>query len=324
MWRWLILCLIVLAYAPLAYADVQTYRELIDAAITAQESGHYQDARRLFVEAHTLYPNARSLRGMGVAAFQAGDYVQTIRDLEAALVHPEKPLDESLRASAGELLARARARVASITVDLTPADATVTLTVDEAQVRGDQDILLEPGPHVLLISSAGFQPQQLTLNAQAGVREVVRFTLVPIELPVVSVMHPSALPLTGGSLSPANPAGRPSGQRDDDRGSRIAMWSLLVTGGALSIATGGLAWAGWEKAQPIDRACREGCDASERNSQIEAAHLRELEMSVNIVGSAALASLLASGSVWLYRRVASRPSNDHPQQARSFGMPIRF
>ena len=64
-----------------------------------------------FSEAHALEPNARTLRGMGVAAFQAGNLEQAVIDLSASLEHPTKPLEGELRAAVVALLAEAQAKL---------------------------------------------------------------------------------------------------------------------------------------------------------------------------------------------------------------------
>src|SRR5688572_4431416 len=95
--RWLILCGCLgvgsptLAQAPGGPAQTSelraghsadaAYERLVRDAISAHEAGQHAQARRLLVEAHALRPNARTLRGMGVAAFHTGQYVEAIAEL---------------------------------------------------------------------------------------------------------------------------------------------------------------------------------------------------------------------------------------------------
>ncbi|MFT3925573.1 MAG: hypothetical protein QM778_23740 [Myxococcales bacterium] len=115
----MLLRLLVLTFALLtvyrasgtALAQDSAYTRLVNEAILAQQEGAFARARQLFAEAHTLEPNARTLRGMGVSAFQAGDLRQAVVDLSASLEHPIKPLDDELRAAVMALLAEAQARL---------------------------------------------------------------------------------------------------------------------------------------------------------------------------------------------------------------------
>ena len=64
---------------------------------------------------------------MGVTSYKAGRFADALYELEAALVHPEKPLDAALSDKVRELIARARALVAIVQLEVQPASAEVTL-----------------------------------------------------------------------------------------------------------------------------------------------------------------------------------------------------
>src|SRR6188508_389327 len=74
-------------------ADDAAYRASVDEAVAEFSAGHWEEARTLFKRAHERQPNARTLRGMGMAAFEMRMYVTAIRELEAALRDARKPLD---------------------------------------------------------------------------------------------------------------------------------------------------------------------------------------------------------------------------------------
>ncbi|MEY4512912.1 MAG: hypothetical protein RLZZ450_5034 [Pseudomonadota bacterium] len=50
--------------------EVPGYRETIAEALIEYEAHNYLEARTLFERAHKLYPNARTLRGLAVVAFE--------------------------------------------------------------------------------------------------------------------------------------------------------------------------------------------------------------------------------------------------------------
>jgi hypothetical protein len=43
------------------------------------EAGHLEDSRALFTRAHSTQPNARTLRGLGIAEFELRKYVESAR-----------------------------------------------------------------------------------------------------------------------------------------------------------------------------------------------------------------------------------------------------
>ncbi len=50
--------------------DPEGYRAAIDAAVQEYELNHFEESREQFARAHALNPNARTLRGLGVADFE--------------------------------------------------------------------------------------------------------------------------------------------------------------------------------------------------------------------------------------------------------------
>ena len=82
-----------------ASADLEPagYRDTVERAVLEFAAGHFEESRALFARAHALFPNARTLRGLGMAEFELRNYVIAIEHLEAALANQARPLDEDLR-----------------------------------------------------------------------------------------------------------------------------------------------------------------------------------------------------------------------------------
>src|SRR5262245_12054084 len=68
-----------------AAAQQDDYKALTEAAVEEHSLGHYEEARALFAKAHAINPNARTLWGMGTAAFEARQYVDAMQLFDAAL-----------------------------------------------------------------------------------------------------------------------------------------------------------------------------------------------------------------------------------------------
>jgi len=90
-----------------AAAQPSDYKALTEAAVEEHSLGHYEEARALFAKAHAINPNARTLWGMGTAAFEARQYVDAMQLFQAALSDTRKPLTEAQSKQAESLRKRA-------------------------------------------------------------------------------------------------------------------------------------------------------------------------------------------------------------------------
>jgi hypothetical protein len=149
------------------------YREAIDNAIGEYEAGRFTEARSLFEAAHELFPNARSLRGMGMAEFELRNYPASIYFLEQALAAPVKPLTNDLRTQTEQLLMRSRSFVGKILVELQPPDAALMLNGTRMPIGPDHALTLIAGDYVLQVSAPGYDTEQRPLHvASTQVSEV--------------------------------------------------------------------------------------------------------------------------------------------------------
>ena len=187
--RWCLLCVLVAWLAVSAGFVARTraetpeatelYDRVLAEAISAFKARHWSRARDLFQRAHEMSPSARTLRGIGVTAFEGGEYVAAIHALEAALVHPQKQLPPDLREGTRVLIEQARARVGVVTVALTPEDADVRCDGEGLTRENDGSLLLDPGPHVLSFSAPGFVAQEHGLNISGKDRQSLLVALEP-------------------------------------------------------------------------------------------------------------------------------------------------
>jgi hypothetical protein len=268
------------------------YEALIPRAVAAQAAGQYELAHGLFAKAHALAPSARTLRGMGVASFQAGHFVNALNELEAALTHPVKPLDAELLARVDALLARTRAELCLVDLRVTPADAQVILDGWSTTTRR---LVLTPGRHSLEVRAPGFTAERRVLEARAGTSEVLELTLavfVPAALPPVTVVASPGAP-------PRRDAGHPKLQ--------LAAWITLGGAAALGLTAGALYWTGQRRIDAIADSCRSRpdgtCSAEEKSAQLDHANISALEAGTTslLVASAALA--LTSAGLFAWQRL---------------------
>jgi len=189
------------------------YRAVVERALVEFSAGRWAEARALFRRAHALEPNARALRGIGMASFEMREYPEAIRAFEAALNDPRQPLDEAQRAHVVELLRQAEGFVAIYTIELSPPEARLTVDDLPATLAGDR-LVLAIGRHQLRAEADGFEPSDRRLRVVGGERGALSITLEP---------EPPAI-----AAAPARPT-----PRDD-----TAAHALLAVAGGATLGLG--------------------------------------------------------------------------------------
>jgi hypothetical protein len=132
-----------------ASAQDDDYERLIEEALAEYEGGRYEEARALFARAHHVHPSARTLRGMGMAAYEVRDYVASVRALSASLADPRLPLTPELRTQVEQLLERARRFVGRYRVRLRPEGAALIVDGTERTLDAPDVLLLGAGQHTI-------------------------------------------------------------------------------------------------------------------------------------------------------------------------------
>jgi hypothetical protein len=151
-----------------SHADTdEGYVEVIQEAVREFRLGHWNEAVVLFQSAHSVSPNARTLRGMGVAAFEGRRYAEAIQWLSEALSHPVRPLTPQLRSEVESVMRRAEKFVGSFVMEFEPAEATVTVNGREAIVV-DGRLRLDPGTQRLMIRAEGYRQVSKKISVRGG------------------------------------------------------------------------------------------------------------------------------------------------------------
>lgn len=172
---WLVATLALQLHSTRVRAEPDGYRAAIDEAISEFAAHRFEEARTLFLRAHGILPNARTLRGLGLADFELRDYVACVQHLDAALRSEAKPLEGELRTEAEALRTRAAGFVGRLTLRARPEAS--RLLVDGAQADWPvAPLLLSLGTHTLELFAAGYEPERrslLTVGGEARTLDVV-------------------------------------------------------------------------------------------------------------------------------------------------------
>ncbi len=171
---WLLVVALALPAISLAQAsgagvgEPPGYRQAISAAVDEYEAKNYAESREHFRRAHELFPNARTLRGLGLAEYELRNYPESVRYLEQALASDVRPLEGALRSGTEQALERARGYVGQVRLEVAPAAAAVVLNGQRLEHESEETLLLPVGDHVLEFSAAGYAPQRRGITIQGG------------------------------------------------------------------------------------------------------------------------------------------------------------
>jgi hypothetical protein len=155
------------------------YAQAIDAAVREHELGHFQEARELLRRAHGLFPNARTLRGLGKVEYELRNYGDAVQYLEQALVSPVKPLDARLRADVEQVLGRARAYVGEVHVNVDPGSASVIVDGITVASGPQASFSLLVGDHVIEFRADGRMSERRSVRVKGGEQTNIQVVLSP-------------------------------------------------------------------------------------------------------------------------------------------------
>jgi len=154
------------------------YEATISNALDEYAHGRWEEAQALFAHAHQLRPSARTLRGMGLAAFETRQYVAAIGHLRAALADPRRPLTPEQKSAAEILIERASAFVVRLEIDVSPSDAQLFADGRPLERAKDGSALLDGGAHQLVVSAPGYEEQMRSVQWTAGTTAQLSIRLV--------------------------------------------------------------------------------------------------------------------------------------------------
>ncbi len=216
------------------------YAQVIEDAVREYRRMHFPEARALFSRANELYPNARSLRGIGMTEFELRNYVESAVALRRSLACPIKSLAGELRERTEQLLKRAEEFVARYEIESDAAELTVSVDGVPAGLEGS-GLTLQVGDHRVEFSASGYPAQGRELHVKGGEHETlsIRFAHAartrPMEEPSQGE-RPTVLRSLEDPQTPVVP--RADSHADKPLYKRAWLWAAV--GGVVAAAAVGL------------------------------------------------------------------------------------
>ena len=274
------------------------YREVVDAAIADFEAGRYAEARAVFQRAHELWPSARTLRTLGMTAFELSMYPQAMQELEAALDDPRRPLPTEQRAQVTALLEQTRPWVGRFRLHFTPRAAELTLDGAALGSTTDLTVVLALGEHELRAVAHGYLPLRSVLQVQGREDRALLLVLDPEPATTIRETSSSALPIQVSTPTPQVPPSDPPAPPSLRRVLMLGTLGIGVAGVVTTAVMGGLAL---ERKRELDQVCpRQGgskqCPPAYADEMAELKRWSHTATAAAVLGAAGLA---VAGYLWL-------------------------
>lgn len=221
-------------------ASSSAYNRYVADGVAEHSVGHWAEARALFRRAHELEPSARTLRVLGMTAFELREYPDAVRELSAALSARRHPLSPAQRRQVSELLERADTFVGRFQLELEPPHARVESGGMELVRESDGSVLLPLGRQLLSIQAVGYRPSQRTIMVDGSDGAKLQFGLEPLWWAWDTLAPPQIEPAFPGS-SLATPWPPPTTPTSQSWNFRAYAWTWISAGTAVGLAGTSLA-----------------------------------------------------------------------------------
>ncbi|HEX6241320.1 MAG TPA: PEGA domain-containing protein [Polyangiales bacterium] len=220
-----LLALMLTAVSVSAQTPEAEYARHVSEALSEFELSHFEEALAQFKQAHAIFPNARTLRGLGMVEFELRRYGSSVAFLEQALASTVKPLADKLRSDTETLLERARTYIGELRLTTEPKAASLSVDGVTVSTEASRDLVLDVGEHLLEVRASGHLTQTRRVQVEGGKLQSLHVQLVRIDADAERAL--------------SSPEGEP--RRADATPLRKRWWlwttiGVVVVGGAVATA----------------------------------------------------------------------------------------
>ena len=220
------------------------YTDAVEEAVWQSSKGNWSAARKAFREAHELFPNARTLRGLGMVAYQLQDYPDAYRNLLASLLEKRRALTAEQDEQVRLLLAETRRVIGRFTTRSLPSGS--KYFVDDLQVKLEENgaLLLPIGQHNVRVEAPEASGRAV-LTVRGGEVGPLQVELVPHEVEPAPEPEP---------LAEEEPEEQPTPAAQEQ--STLSPWPAIsmIAGGVLVVSGAALFAVGRGKVSKVENA----------------------------------------------------------------------
>ncbi|MCB9596815.1 MAG: PEGA domain-containing protein [Sandaracinaceae bacterium] len=177
-------------------------RLLFERGHELAEARRFSEAVVAFEESLELVDRPSTVFNLALCFYALERYVEAIATLERFERSADPAEDPASLADASRMLAHAREAIATIVIEVEPADAYVVVDGTPVGGAGTRTLSVNPGPHVVHISHAHHDPMLLEIAAAPGSEQRRAVALVstrrPARLEVELLERPAARILVDG------------------------------------------------------------------------------------------------------------------------------
>jgi tetratricopeptide (TPR) repeat protein len=213
--------------------------------VAEMDAHRYPSALDALESSYRLYPSPVALYNLALVHREMGHVQRAIEAFERYLAEGAARVPADRAASVRDTLGQLRAQLARVGLTVTPTPFTTTVDGRECDLPNGE-LVLDPGDHVVVVTSAGRRPWREELHLSAGQHVTRALTLDPdVASPVVT---PPAVVVSQTPAAPLPNPVTPHPRDDQAAPSIVTRWwfwtgvGALVAGGVIAgvvIATSG-------------------------------------------------------------------------------------
>lgn len=166
--------------APAAWAQGDPYKIHMENGVKLYNDRNYPAAIAEFTAAYDARPRANPLLDIALCEKALFHYPRAIAALETALARHGDAMDAADKKAAGDAIKEMRALLGTVTVKVTPPQATVLVDGEDLPAGAPRDALqLGPGAHRIEARADGFATGEQSVTVASGQTQEVTLALVP-------------------------------------------------------------------------------------------------------------------------------------------------
>ncbi len=188
---------ILLALPGAAGAQADQYKQHMEKGVKLYADHNWSAARVEFRAAYDARPGANPLVNIALCYKEMFRYPQAIAALQEALAKHGDVMVPADKKAAEDAIQEMQSLLGTLTLAVTPRDATILVDGDELPPGAvDKPLLLGPDAHRIVVRADGYKTEERNVNLASGRTEAVSIALVPDKgaLPDTSVVPPSLPP----------------------------------------------------------------------------------------------------------------------------------